>query len=201
MMKSSKNTPRLCRPDYSQYVKDTNYSANLYVSEGKKCPLKGLELLCSTSTMVHVPSLPAPIRRWCLHRFSASAPSHGYLSQHRQAFDPRPASPFPAEHSTKFGESLRDTAMNLVLSPVVPAAAAGSIAVCQIRSSAEQPRFLAITAMNPRRPGNSIKICTGYKYQADSERISGGLNTWKTSNRFMKKCRLESRYFQVQIVR
>lgn len=95
-MKSSKNTSAMPTRSASTSRIRTTRRTSMSV-KARKSSLKGHRLLCSTSTMVHIPSLPAPIRRLAVPALvPASVLAVWKYRRRRQSlYDPRRRWPVP----------------------------------------------------------------------------------------------------------
>lgn len=150
------------------YVKDTNYSANVYVNEGKKVLFEGAQ-----ATMLDIDHGTYP---FC----TSSNPTAGGVCTGSgvgprrmenivgvvKAYTTRVgAGPFPAEQNNEVGEYLRNTGHEFGTVTGRPRRCGWlDTAVVKYAAMLNSLDYLAITRLDILDDLDTIKICTGYRY-------------------------------------
>ena len=156
-----------------QYVKDTNYSANLYVKEGKKVLFEGAQ-----AAMLDLDHGTYPF-------VTSSNPTAGGACT-GSGVGPRR----PAEQNNEIGEYLRNTGHEFGTVTGRPRRCGWlDTAVVKYAAMLNSLDYLAITRLDILDDLDTIKICTGYKYQGELlKNTRPALTYWNRSNRYTKKC-------------
>ena len=150
------------------YVKDTNYSANVYINEGRKVLFEGAQ-----ATMLDIDHGTYP---FCT---SSNPPAGGACTGSGvgprrmenivgvvKAYTTRVgAGPFPAEQNNEIGEYLRNTGHEFGTVTGRPRRCGWlDTAVVKYAAMLNSLDYLAITRLDILDDLDTIKICTGYRY-------------------------------------
>lgn len=152
-----------------QYVKDTNYSANLYVSEGKKVLFEGAQaamLDLDHGTYPFVTSSNPTAGGACTGSGVGPRRMENIVGVVKAYTTRVGAGPFPAEQLNEVGEYLRNTGHEFGTVTGRPRRCGWlDTAVVKYAAMLNSLDYLAITRLDILDDLDTIKICTGYKYQ------------------------------------
>lgn len=152
-----------------QYVKDTNYSANLYIKQGKKVLFEGAQ-----ATMLDIDHGTYPFCTSSNPTAGGACTGSGVGPRRMEnivgvvkAYTTRVgAGPFPAEQNNEVGEFLRQTGHEFGTVTGRPRRCGWlDTAVVKYAAMVNSLDYLAITRLDILDGLDTIKICTGYKYQ------------------------------------
>ena len=150
------------------YVKDTNYSANVYINEGRKVLFEGAQ-----ATMLDIDHGTYP---FCTssNPIAGGACTGSGVGPRRmenivgvvKAYTTRVgAGPFPAEQNNEIGEYLRNTGHEFGTVTGRPRRCGWlDTAVVKYAAMLNSLDYLAITRLDILDDLDTIKICTGYRY-------------------------------------
>lgn len=152
-----------------QYVKDTNYSANLYVSEGKKVLFEGAQaamLDLDHGTYPFVTSSNPTAGGACTGSGVGPRRMENIVGVVKAYTTRVGAGPFPAEQLNEVGEYLRNTGHEFGTVTGRPRRCGWlDTAVVKYAAMLNSLDYLAITRLDILDDLDTIKICTGYKYK------------------------------------
>lgn len=150
------------------YVKDTNYSANVYVNEGKKVLFEGAQ-----ATMLDIDHGTYPFCTSSNPTAGGACTGSGVGPRRMEnivgvvkAYTTRVgAGPFPAEQNNEVGEYLRNTGHEFGTVTGRPRRCGWlDTAVVKYAAMLNSLDYLAITRLDILDDLDAIKICTGYRY-------------------------------------
>lgn len=150
------------------YVKDTNYSANVYVNEGKKVLFEGAQ-----ATMLDIDHGTYPFCTSSNPTAGGACTGSGVGPRRMEnivgvvkAYTTRVgAGPFPAEQNNEVGEYLRNTGHEFGTVTGRPRRCGWlDTAVVKYAAMLNSLDYLAITRLDILDDLDTIKICTGYRY-------------------------------------
>ena len=150
------------------YVKDTNYSANVYVNEGKKVLFEGAQ-----ATMLDIDHGTYPFCTSSNPTAGGACTGSGVGPRRMEnivgvvkAYTTRVgAGPFPAEQNNEVGEYLRNTGHEFGTVTGRPRRRGWlDTAVVKYAAMLNSLDYLAITRLDILDDLDTIKICTGYRY-------------------------------------
>lgn len=150
------------------YVKDTNYSANVYVNEGKKVLFEGAQ-----ATMLDIDHGTYPFCTSSNPTAGGACTGSGVGPRRMEnivgvvkAYTTRVgAGPFPAEQNNEVGEYLRNTGHEFGTVTGRPRRCGWlDTAVAKYAAMLNSLDYLAITRLDILDDLDTIKICTGYRY-------------------------------------
>ena len=150
------------------YVKDTNYSANVYVNEGKKVLFEGAQ-----ATMLDIDHGTYPFCTSSNPTAGGACTGSGVGPRRMEnivgvvkAYTTRVgAGPFPAEQNNEVGEYLRNTGHEFGTVTGRPRRCGWlDTAVVKYAAMLNSLDYLAITRLDILDDLDTIKICTGYWY-------------------------------------
>lgn len=150
------------------YVKDTNYSANVYVNEGKKMLFEGAQ-----ATMLDIDHGTYPFCTSSNPTAGGACTGSGVGPRRMEnivgvvkAYTTRVgAGPFPAEQNNEVGEYLRNTGHEFGTVTGRPRRCGWlDTAVVKYAAMLNSLDYLAITRLDILDDLDTIKICTGYRY-------------------------------------
>ena len=150
------------------YVKDTNYSANVYVNEGKKVLFEGAQ-----ATMLDIDHGTYPFCTSSNPTAGGACTGSGVGPRRMEnivgvvkAYTTRVgAGPFPAEQNNEVGEYLRNTGHEFGATTGRPRRCGWlDTAVVKYAAMLNSLDYLAITRLDILDDLDTIKICTGYRY-------------------------------------
>lgn len=150
------------------YVKDTNYSANVYVNEGKKVLFEGAQ-----ATMLDIDHGTYPFCTSSNPTAGGACTGSGVGPRRMEnivgvvkAYTTRVgAGPFPAEQNNEVGEYLRNTGHEFGTVTGRPRRCGWlDTAVVKYAAMLNSLDYLAITRLDILDGLDTIKICTGYRY-------------------------------------
>lgn len=150
------------------YVKDTNYSANVYVNEGKKVLFEGAQ-----ATMLDIDHGTYPFCTSSNPTAGGACTGSGVGPRRMEnivgvvkAYTTRVgAGPFPAEQNNGVGEYLRNTGHEFGTVTGRPRRCGWlDTAVVKYAAMLNSLDYLAITRLDILDDLDTIKICTGYRY-------------------------------------
>lgn len=150
------------------YVKDTNYSANVYVNEGKKVLFEGAQ-----ATMLDIDHGTYPFCTSSNPTAGGACTGSGVGPRRMEnivgvvkAYTTRVgAGPFPAEQNNEVGEYLRNTGHEFGTVTGRPRRCGWlDTAVVKYAAMLNSLDYLAITRLDILDNLDTIKICTGYRY-------------------------------------
>lgn len=153
------------------YVKDTDYSANVYVTEGKKVLFEGAQ-----ATMLDIDHGTYPFVTSSNPTAGGACTGSGVGPRRMQnivgvvkAYTTRVgAGPFPAEQDNAVGEYLRNTGHEFGTVTGRPRRCGWlDTAVVKYAAMLNSLDYLAITRLDILDDLDVIKICTGYKYKGE----------------------------------
>ena len=154
-----------------QYVKDTNYSANLYVKEGKKVLFEGAQaamLDLDHGTYPFVTSSNPTAGGACTGSGVGPRRMENIVGVVKAYTTRVGAGPFPAEQNNEIGEYLRNTGHEFGTVTGRPRRCGWlDTAVVKYAAMLNSLDYLAITRLDILDDLDTIKICTGYKYQGE----------------------------------
>ena len=152
-----------------QYVKDTNYSANLYVSEGKKVLFEGAQaamLDLDHGTYPFVTSSNPTAGGACTGSGVGPRRMENIVGVVKAYTTRVGAGPFPAEQLNEIGDYLRNTGHEFGTVTGRPRRCGWlDTAVVKYAAMLNSLDYLAITRLDILDDLDTIKICTGYKYK------------------------------------
>jgi adenylosuccinate synthase len=152
-----------------QYVKDTDYAANLYITEGKKVLFEGAQ-----ATMLDLDHGTYPFVTSSNPTAGGACTGSGVGPRKMQnivgvvkAYTTRVgAGPFPAEQINEVGDYLRNTGHEFGTVTGRPRRCGWmDTAVVKFAGMLNSLDYLAITRLDILDDLDTIKICTGYTYQ------------------------------------
>ncbi|MCH4167308.1 MAG: adenylosuccinate synthase [Megasphaera sp.] len=152
-----------------QYVKDTDYSANVYVNEGKKVLFEGAQ-----ATMLDLDHGTYPFVTSSNPTAGGACTGSGVGPRKMQnivgvvkAYTTRVgAGPFPAEQINEVGDNLRNTGHEFGTVTGRPRRCGWlDTAVVKYAAMLNSLDYLAITRLDILDDLDTIKICTGYTYK------------------------------------
>ena len=158
-----------------QYVKDTNYSANLYVKEGKKVLFEGAQaamLDLDHGTYPFVTSSNPTAGGACTGSGVGPRRMENIVGVVKAYTTRVGAGPFPAEQNNEIGEYLRNTGHEFGTVTGRPRRCGWlDTAVVKYAAMLNSLDYLAITRLDILDDLDTIKICTGYKYQGEEVEV------------------------------
>ena len=150
------------------YVKDTNYSANVYINEGRKVLFEGAQ-----ATMLDIDHGTYPFCTSSNQTAGGACTGSGVGPRRMEnivgvvkAYTTRVgAGPFPAEQNNEIGEYLRNTGHEFGTVTGRPRRCGWlDTAVVKYAAMLNSLDYLAITRLDILDDLDTIKICTGYRY-------------------------------------
>lgn len=150
------------------YVKDTNYSANVYINEGRKVLFEGAQ-----ATMLDIDHGTYPFCTSSNPTAGGACTGSGVGPRRMEnivgvvkAYTTRVgAGPFPAEQNNEIGEYLRNTGHEFGTVTGRPRRCGWlDTAVVKYAAMLNSLDYLAITRLDILDDLDTIKICTGYRY-------------------------------------
>lgn len=150
------------------YVKDTNYSANVYINEGRKVLFEGAQ-----ATMLDIDHGTYPFCTSSNPTAGGACTGSGVGPRRMEnivgvvkAYTTRVgAGPFPAEQNNEIGEYLRNTGHEFGTVTGRPRRCGWlDTAVVKYAAMLNSLDYLAITRLDILDNLDTIKICTGYRY-------------------------------------
>ena len=150
------------------YVKDTNYSANVYINEGRKVLFEGAQ-----ATMLDIDHGTYPFCTSSNPTDGGACTGSGVGPRRMEnivgvvkAYTTRVgAGPFPAEQNNEIGEYLRNTGHEFGTVTGRPRRCGWlDTAVVKYAAMLNSLDYLAITRLDILDDLDTIKICTGYRY-------------------------------------
>lgn len=150
------------------YVKDTNYSANVYINEGRKVLFEGAQ-----ATMLDIDHGTYPFCTSSNPTAGGACTGSGVGPRRMEnivgvvkAYTTRVgAGPFPAEQNNEIGEYLRNTGHEFGTVTGRPRRCGWlDTAVVKYAAMLNSLDYLAITRLDILDDLDAIKICTGYRY-------------------------------------
>ena len=152
-----------------QYVKDTNYSANLYVSEGKKVLFEGAQaamLDLDHGTYPFVTSSNPTAGGACTGSGVGPRRMENIVGVVKAYTTRVGAGPFPAEQLNEVGEYLRNTGHEFGTVTGRPRRCGWlDAAIVRYAGNLSGIDYMAITRLDILDQLPALKLCTGYKYK------------------------------------